>query len=127
MSEAAKSKNILIIDDDRGLVKMISSCLLSAGFAVWAADSGETGLTLARQNKPDLIILDVLLPKLKGREVCAKLKADGETRDIPVIFLTAKDSPDDVVAELEVGAVAHLTKPVNTQLLLAEVKNVLKI
>ena len=118
---------MLVIDDDRGLLKMISSGLEIHGFHVWTASDGEGGIKLAKAKKPDLIILDVLLPGMKGRQVCAKLKADTDTKDIPVIFLTAKDSPDDVLAEIEAGALGHLTKPVNSQKLLLEVKNILGI
>ncbi len=106
---------------------MISSDLEANGFKVWTAPEGESGIKLARSRKPDLIILDVLLPGMKGRQICAKLKEDPDTKDIPVIFLTAKDSPDDVLAEIQAGALGHLTKPVNSQKLLIEVRNILGI
>lgn len=118
-------KKILIVDDDRGLIKMLEANLLAGGYKVITAMTGEKGIEMARRFKPDLIILDVLLPGIKGREVCSRLKEDDETRDIPVLFLTAKDSPDDVRAEMEVGAVSHLTKPLNPKLLEEEMKKIL--
>ncbi len=125
MKDRMANKNILIVDDDRGLLKLLNANLSSSGFEVQICDSGEEGLKLANQNKPDLVILDVLMPRMKGREVCVKLKSNSDTKDIPVIFLTSKDSPDDIQAAKDMGAVALLTKPVNAQKLLAEVKTVL--
>ncbi len=118
-------KSVLVIDDDEGLVKTVKKILLSHGYSVLSALTGEKGLQVARRQRPDLIILDVILPGMKGREVCARLKDDPECRAIPVIFLTAKDSPDDVRAEIAAGALAHLTKPVNAKALLTEVRRAL--
>ena len=109
----AASKKILIIDDERMLHTMMKPILGAHGFSVVPAMSGEEGLALAISEKPDLILLDVMMPQMKGREVCAKLKEDPKTARIPVIFLTAKDSDDDVRAELDAGAIGHITKPVN--------------
>ncbi len=119
------NKNILIVDDDQGLLRLLETNLTSSGFQVCTANNGEQGMQMAQERRPDLIILDVLMPSIKGRQVCTQLKSSPETKDIPIIFLTAKNSPDDVKAEIEAGAVAHLTKPINTQKLLAEVKNAL--
>ena len=118
-------KKILVIDDDKALLKMIRASLIPYGLDVVTADTGEKGLELAKKKKPDLIILDVILPGLKGRQVCARLKEDPETKNIPVMFLTAKDSPDDVKAEMDAGALMHLTKPLNPQQILSEIKKVL--
>ncbi len=120
-------KCILVVDDDRALLKMVRSGLMYQGYDVHTASSGEKGLRTAQQKKPDLIILDVLLPGIKGREVCSRLKEDNETKDIPIVFLTAKNSPDDVRAELEAGAIAHLTKPVSIQGLVNEIQKILGV
>ena len=120
-------KKILIIDDDKGLLKMMRVNLTAKGFDVLIAETGEKGLQIAKRQKPDLIILDVILPGIKGREVCAKLKKDAQTQNIPVIFLTAKNSPDDIRAELEVGGVSHLTKPLDSHQVLLEVNKVFNI
>ena len=118
-------KSILVVDDDEGLIKMIQKILLPKGYSVLAAQTGEKGMQVAKLQKPDLIILDVILPGIKGRDVCLRLKEDEETKNIPVIFLTAKDSPDDIKAELAAGGLTHLTKPVHARTLIAEIKKVL--
>ncbi|MDP2653711.1 MAG: response regulator [Candidatus Omnitrophota bacterium] len=121
---AMTRKSILIVDDDEGLLKTVQRILLVNGYSVLTATSGEKGLQIARLQQPDLIILDVILPGVKGREVCARLKERPETKGIPVIFLTAKDSPDDIQAERAAGALSHLTKPVDPKMLLAELRKV---
>jgi len=118
-------KSILVIDDDDGIQRSVQKVLLPNGYSVLTATSGERGLQIAKVQKPDLILLDVILPGIKGREVCSQLKEDEETRDIPVIFLTAKNSPDDINAEMAVGAASHIAKPVNAKILLAEIKKLL--
>ena len=107
------SKKILLVDDDSGVHLIIVPILGKAGYDAISAKNGEQALHLALNERPDLIIMDVIMPGIKGRDLCKKIKAYEVTKDIPVIFLTAKDSEDDIKAELEAGAVAHLTKPVN--------------
>ena len=119
-------KSILVVDDDEGLLRTIQKILLSNGYSVLTATSGEKGIQIANLQRPDLIILDVILPGIKGRDVCLRLKDDPITQNIPVVFLTNKDSPDDIKAEKAVGAATHLTKPVNAKILLFEVKKILK-
>src|SRR5580658_9398798 len=106
-------KKILLVDDDTGQHMVIVPILSKAGYIVVSAKNGEQALHLALNERPDLIILDVIMPGIKGRDLCKKIKAYDVLKDIPVIFLTAKDSDDDVKAEMEAGAVTHLTKPVN--------------
>ncbi len=118
-------KTVLIVDDDISVHKMLEPVLTTSGFGVLCAKTGEEGLTMAREKKPDIIILDVILPGIKGREVCATLKKDPAVKNTPVLFLTSKDSPDDVQAEIEVGAIGHLTKPINPQYLVARIKKIL--
>ncbi len=118
-------KKVLVIDDDKALLKMIRANLINHGMNVLTADTGEKGLELAQKKDPDLIILDVILPGMKGREVCSRLKQDQRTSKIPIMFLTAKDSPDDIKAEMDAGALMHLTKPVNPQELFSEIKKIL--
>ena len=108
-------RSILVVDDDETVIKTVRPILMSNGFSVLTAASGEEGLHIAQKQQPDLIILDVIMPRMKGREVCQQLKENSQTQHIPVIFLTAKDSHDDIQAEMEAGAVAHLTKPVNAR------------
>ena len=116
---------VLVIDDDRALLKLLESNFRRYGIFVLTAETGEKGLFLADRYRPDLIILDVILPRLKGRAVCSQLKENVHTQDIPVIFLTAKNSMDDVEAEMAAGAHAHITKPVDFKDLFAQVKRIL--
>ena len=125
MSDHDRIYKILIIDDDKTLQMMLKTVLLSHGFDVISTFSGEEGLSMALSQKPDFIILDVIMPGVKGREVCRKLKADPQTKDIPVLFLSSKDSEDDVAAELQAGAVGHVTKPVNSMSLVRKLKQIL--
>lgn len=90
-----------------------------------SSESGERGLEMAKRWKPDLIILDVILPGMKGRSVCANLKKDPLTANIPVMFVTFKNSLDDISVEMELGAVMHLTKPVNYENLYEQVYKIL--
>ncbi len=118
-------KTILVIDDDRGFLKLIRSFLVSRGHRALLAENGEKGIKIAGTSKPDLILLDVIMPGMKGREVCAKLKSDEQTKEIPVIFLTAKDSPDDIKAEMELGALTHITKPLDAKELYSKIAGIL--
>ncbi len=118
-------KCILVIDDDEGVQATLKKVLLDRGYSVLSALSGERGIQVALTQQPNLILLDVILPGMKGRTVCAKLKEDERTKDIPVIFLTAKDSADDIQAEREAGGIGHMTKPIKTKVLLNEMRRVL--
>jgi CheY-like chemotaxis protein len=122
----AWNKSILIVDDDESIIKIVRLILLSHGYAVLTAPTGEDGLQIINLQKPDLVLLDVILPGIKGREVCRKIKENPETKNIPVIFLTSKHSPDDIKAEIEAGASGHLTKPVNSKILIEKIQSVLK-
>ncbi len=117
--------NVLVVDDDFTFVKLVKSHFFKKGINAISAESGERGLEMAKRHKPDLIILDVMLPGMKGREVCAKLKEDPSTENIPVMFVTFKNSLDDISAEMELGAVMHLTKPVNYGQLYEQVYKIL--
>ena len=108
-------KKILIIDDDPGVHLIVNPLLIKQGHMVISANNGEHGLQLALSERPNLIILDVIMPGIKGRDLCVKLKAYEVLKSIPIIFLTAKDSDDDIKAELDAGAVSHVTKPINPE------------
>jgi len=115
-------KKILLVDDDPSVHLLVVPILTKAGYMVVSAKNGEQALHLALGERPDLIILDVIMPGIKGRDLCKKIKAYDVLKDKAVIFLTAKDSDDDIEAEMEVGALTHLTKPVNADVLLKTVK-----
>ena len=118
-------KSVLIIDDDEGQLKTLRPLLITNGYAVLTAANGEIGLNIARSQHPDLILLDVILPGIKGREVCVQIKKDEATKDIPVVFLTAKDSDDDILAEMEAGGELHLTKPVREKDLISTIRSLI--
>ncbi len=110
MSEATKGR-ILLVEDEVSVRKVVSTRLASWHYEVITAVDGETGLRLAEETQPDLILLDIVLPGIKGREVCTRLKAHPKTRDIPVIFLTALGLPDHIRAGMDCGAEDYITKP----------------
>ena len=121
------NKRILLIDDDPSQAQLLNPLLTTRGFDVTVAVDGEEGLRLAKRYGPDLIILDVVMPGMSGHDVCIELKNDPRTESIPVLFLTASDSPEDVNTELKAGAVGHFTKPINSKLLISEVKRLLHV
>jgi len=118
-------KKILLVDDDPGAHMVIVPILSKSGYLTVSAKHGEQAIFLALNERPALIILDVIMPGIKGRELCKKIKAYDVLKDTPVIFLTAKNSEDDVKAELEAGAVAHLTKPVNPDELIKTIDGII--
>ena len=111
MSEGGKPTRILIVDDTEDILLVVSRRLKSWGYEVLTASSGEEGLEIAFEDLPDLILLDVMMPRMKGREVCAKLKADPKTKHIPIIFLTALGLADHVKAGMDLGAEDYIVKP----------------
>jgi DNA-binding response OmpR family regulator len=119
------SKKILLVDDDPGVHLLIVPVLSKAGYFAESAKTGEQALQLALKDRPDLIILDVIMPGIKGRDLCKKIKAYDVLKNIAIIFLTAKDSEDDIKAELEAGAITHLTKPVDPSALLRTIDSII--
>ncbi len=101
---------ILFVEDELGLQKTLGSALKEKGFEVVQALNGQDGLRLAKSEKPDLILLDLILPKLSGFEVLADLKKDPKTKDIPIIVLTQLESARDVEKALSLGATTYLVK-----------------
>jgi len=117
-------KEILIIEDETGILMSLKDEFESQGYVVHAAEDGEMGLDLARKKKPDLIILDIMLPVLDGYEVCKRLRMEGDR--IPIIMLTVKDKEVDKVLGLELGADDYVTKPFSFAELTARVKAVFR-
>jgi CheY-like chemotaxis protein len=116
---------ILLIDDDRGFQKSMRWQFLSEGVLPLMAVRGEKGMRMAKRYKPDLIILDESLPDIKGLEVCVRLKEDSKTKEIPVVFMTEKEPPEDIRAEIEAGAIAHFNKPLVFSALFCELRKIL--
>lgn len=118
---------ILIVDDNDTSRDILRTRLLPQGYELLEAADGEEALSIARQYHPDLILLDVMIPKIDGVEVCRRLKSDTELPFIPVVLVTAKADSKDVVAGLEAGADEYLTKPVDQAALVARVKSMLRM
>ena len=118
---------ILVVDDNPNNVEILRMRLEVHGYEVVAATDGEEGLAAVRDQLPDLILLDIMMPKLDGIEVCRRLRADPSLPFIPIILVTAKSDPKDVVAALEAGGDEFLTKPVDHAALVARVKSMLRI
>jgi CheY-like chemotaxis protein len=102
---------ILIAEDERDIRDLITFTLGFAGYEVVAASNGEEAVTLARQEIPDLILMDVRMPRMTGYEACTVMKADDRLKDIPVIFLSAKGQDSEIQAGISAGAVEYLLKP----------------
>jgi DNA-binding response OmpR family regulator len=119
-------QKILIVDDDPETLRLVGIMLERQGYKINAAQDGFAALEKASNDPPDLILLDVMMPKMSGFEVARKLRADPETELIPIIMFTAKSQVEDRVEGLEAGADAYLTKPTQPRELLAQVKALLK-
>jgi DNA-binding response OmpR family regulator len=118
-------RKILIVDDEVDLVKTIRLSLETEGFMVMASYDGEDALNQARKENPDLIILDIMLPKFDGYKVCRLLKFDKKHKHIPILMLTAKTQEKDKTLGMETGADEYITKPFDVDELLAKVKSYL--
>jgi len=116
-------ERILVIEDDEGIVRVLRRALSYEGYTVDTALDGETGLTLAREHQPDLVILDLMLPGIDGIEVCQRLRVISST---PIIMLTAKDAVQDRVQGLDAGADDYMTKPFDLEELLARLRALLR-
>ena len=119
---STRLETILVVDDTPTNLRVVSAFLQDAGFKVLVAEDGSDAMHITAQSRPDLILLDVLMPAPNGFETCAQLKADPATRDIPVIFMTALTDPLEKVKGFQVGGVDYITKPFNQEEVLARVK-----
>ena len=125
--EAAAGKKILIVEDERDVVDLLTLNLRKAGgFIISTASDGATGLQKARTEKPAFIILDLMLPKMPGLEVCKILKTDPGTRHIPIMMLTAKAEEIDRIVGLEFGADDYVTKPFSPREVVLRIKAILR-
>ena len=118
--------NILLIEDEKNIAELVKYNLEQEGFTPLLASRGDTGLEMARKNKPDLILLDIMLPIIDGIEICKILKQNESTASIPIIMMTAKGQEADRVVGLELGADDYVTKPFSSRELMARIKAVLR-
>ena len=116
-------EKILVVEDEENILEAIKYSLTSEGFDVYGAEDGEKGLEMARELAPDLVVLDVMLPKIDGFEVCRMLRKD---MDVPVFMLSAKAEEIDRVVGLEIGADDYITKPFSMRELVVRVRNSLR-
>ena len=119
-------KKILIIEDDQDIRELISFNLVNKGYKTIEAKDGEKGIEIARGKAPDLLLLDLMLPGIQGLDVCRILKSDQDTKNIPIIMVSALGQEEDIVIGLETGADDYITKPFSIKVLLARVETVLR-
>jgi two-component system phosphate regulon response regulator PhoB len=124
--EAASGKTILIVEDERDVVDLLTLSLHKAGFAVSTTTDGAAGLHKARTERPAFIILDLMLPKMPGLEICKILKSDPATRQIPIMMLTAKAEEIDRIVGLEFGADDYVTKPFSPREVVLRIRAIMR-
>ncbi len=116
---------LVVVEDEPDLVEVLVRRLEAEGFDVIACCDGQEALEKIRSEKPDLILLDVMIPKVDGYQVCRELKKDAATRDIPVLVLTVRAMDEDAKRSLEHGAAGHLIKPFDHETLLSKIRECL--
>ncbi|KPU28308.1 ArsR family transcriptional regulator [Caloranaerobacter sp. TR13] len=119
-------RKILVVDDEEHIIELIRFNLETNGYNVISANDGKEALKKVKEEKPDLVILDLMLPSIDGIEICKILRKDKETEKLPIIMLTAKSEEIDMILGLEIGADDYITKPFSIRELLARIKAVLR-
>ena len=119
-------KKILVVEDEESLLKLESILLTTKGYLVQGVTTGLAALEAIDEEMPDLVLLDVMLPKMDGFEVCSRIKQNPATKHIPVILLTAKKTPEDISRGHEVGADQYVTKPFKSAMVMDTIANLLK-
>jgi two-component system alkaline phosphatase synthesis response regulator PhoP len=119
-------ETILIIDDEQDIRDILNYNLTKAGYRVYEASNGKEGIKLAIKNKPNLIILDVMMPEMDGMEVCEELKTSPGTKDIKICFLTARSEDYSQIAGFEAGADDYVSKPIKPKVLISRIKAILR-
>ena len=119
-------EKILVVDDEEDILELVRYNLEREGFQVTCAESGEKAMERTRQEAPELIVLDLMLPGIDGLEVARRLKQDQKTAALPIVMLTAKGEEADIVTGLELGADDYITKPFSPRVLIARIKAVLR-
>lgn len=117
---------ILVVDDEHDILELIEYNLKNEGYEVILADNGSEGIELAEKHRPDLILLDIMMPDMNGHQVCSHLKSNSVLKHIPVVFLTARDDEMTEIRSLNEGADDYLTKPITISRLLSHIKAVLR-
>src|SRR5947209_19794517 len=120
---AATAQSVLVVEDEASIASFVSLYLKNAGYEVGTASNGTEALALVEQEKPSLIVLDLMLPDIDGIELCRRIR---QKSDVPILLLTARDEDVDRIIGLEVGADDYMTKPFNPRELVARVKSILR-
>ena len=123
---AAMAHRILLVEDESDLVDLLSYNLSREGYIVDIATTGSVALERLKERRPDLVLLDLMLPDVSGTEICRRLKGAGETRDIPVVMVTARGEEIDRIVGLELGADDYVTKPFSVRELMLRIKAILR-
>ncbi len=126
MSRDAMPDTVLFVEDESDVVDLLRYNLNKAGFSVLIAGDGLVGLEMARKNRPEIIVLDLMLPGMDGYSVCRALKQDADTESLPVLMLTARGEPSERVRGLEIGADDYLTKPFSPRELVLRIQALLR-
>jgi two-component system alkaline phosphatase synthesis response regulator PhoP len=119
------TKKVLVCDDEPYIVESVSYVVRKAGYEVVMAEDGMEALTMARQERPDLIFLDIMMPRLSGQEVCRQLKQDPDTKGAYIVMLTARGQEEDERRAMEMGADEFMTKPFSPRKMRAKLQEVL--
>ena len=121
MSKNVTNKKILIVDDDPYILMSLDFLMKKNKFEVFVARNGNEALEQIKTNQPDLILLDIMMPDVDGYEICIKVKSDNKTKDIIIVFMSAKTRDTDIQIGLDLGAALYITKPFSTRDLLEKV------
>ncbi len=120
------SKTILIVDDEPNILLSVEFLMKREGFEVRTAEDGQVAIEMLAENRPDLMILDVMMPRKNGFDVCKQVRADPDFKNLPIILLSAKGREVEIAKGLSLGADAYITKPFSTHELVSKVKELLK-
>ena len=126
MSRNAMRDTVLLVEDEVDVVDLLRYNLNKAGFGVLVASDGLTGLQMAREKRPDILVLDLMLPRMDGHSVCKALKKDPETELLPILMLTARGEPSERIHGLEIGADDYVTKPFSPRELVLRIQALLR-
>lgn len=119
-------ETILIVDDEEDIIELIKYNLKNEGYSILTAQAGEQAIKIAKQSLPDLIVLDLMLPGIDGLEVTRYLRSAEQTRDLPIVMLTAKGEESDIITGLELGANDYISKPFSPKVLVARIRAILR-
>jgi len=119
-------ETILIVDDEEDIIELIKYNLKNEGYSILTAEAGEQAIKIAKQSRPDLIVLDLMLPGMDGLEVTRYLRSNDQTRDLPIVILTAKGEESDIITGLELGANDYISKPFSPKVLTARIRAILR-